>query len=731
LVLNMPRISDNLYPLPEGELGRLPGGGANLRLDENLKPNAAMIYGGTAQKIGEIFQRQSDDQDDLRVEENINKLRERQLDLTLNPQSGYASQLGKNALERASGKPLTAEYMNQFETYTQDLTKGLATNRQREKFAARAGRLGVEFRSGLMRHESAQTKAYANQVDDGVFKVEVENAGRNWSDPGAVETALARIDNAVERKRQREGIAAELMTDVRRDARSAVHKSVLTQALGANNFQFVEGYLKNNATDMNAKDLLEVQKLYRTEDVANFAVQESSKIVGEAAIKSAPTPSNSLFNAMAQQESGNRQLKPNGQPVTSPKGAVGVMQVMPATGPEAAKLAGVPWDEKKLKFDEGYNRKLGEAYFNQQLTTYKGNVGMALAAYNAGPGAVDKAVAEAKGGNWLARLPKETQEYVARISADYASGVNPARPSLLDLEREGERRAGNDLEKRKAVTAEIRRQYSAVAAQRKQREDEVLDVAFKELDRNGGNFYALPMELRRNIPGDKLDSIHNFAKQSAKRAAGGDNETEPAAYFQLSDPKFLKGLSQEQFYGFRNALSETDFKHFSNEYRKANGQKADSKTGDLNSTEINRVVNTRLGSIGIDVAKARKAPTGHDAMRIGAIKQVVDQEIIAAQQVKGDKLTDAEIVEKVDKLFATDQKVREISTFGGVGEWQSRGKLLDTKMADLNALVENDPKKRTYKKYLEDQFKARGETPTEQDLLAMYLRMRVSQMPGR
>jgi soluble lytic murein transglycosylase len=32
------------------------------------------------------------------------------------------------------------------------------------------------------------------------------------------------------------------------------------------------------------------------------------------------------------------------QGAVSPKGAVGIMQVMPATGPEAARLAGVPWD---------------------------------------------------------------------------------------------------------------------------------------------------------------------------------------------------------------------------------------------------------------------------------------------------------------------------------------------------------------------------------------------------
>ncbi len=70
------------------------------------------------------------------------------------------------------------------------------------------------------------------------------------------------------------------------------------------------------------------------------------------------------------QESGQRQFNPDGTPVTSPAGALGFAQVMPGTGPEAAKLAGLPWDEERLKTDEGYNRALGNAYYDQQLKTF-------------------------------------------------------------------------------------------------------------------------------------------------------------------------------------------------------------------------------------------------------------------------------------------------------------------------------------------------------------------------
>ena len=126
---------------------------------------------------------------------------------------------------------------------------------------------------------------------------------------------------------------------------------------------------------------------------------------------------NKLFDSLLLTESNGQQFKADGSVVTSPKGATGIAQVMPATGPEAAKLAGLPWDEARFKGDVEYNKALGRAYFTQQLKTFE-DPAKALAAYNAGPGATRDAIAKAeKAGNpatWLNFLPKETQDYVPK-----------------------------------------------------------------------------------------------------------------------------------------------------------------------------------------------------------------------------------------------------------------------------------------------------------------------------
>lgn len=87
----------------------------------------------------------------------------------------------------------------------------------------------------------------------------------------------------------------------------------------------------------------------------------------------------------------------------SPKGALGLMQLMPATARElGVEDATYP----------GENLRGGSEYLAQMLDRFDGDLDLALAAYNAGPGNVEKA------GRQVPNFP-ETQKYVHRVKARY------------------------------------------------------------------------------------------------------------------------------------------------------------------------------------------------------------------------------------------------------------------------------------------------------------------------
>jgi soluble lytic murein transglycosylase len=68
---------------------------------------------------------------------------------------------------------------------------------------------------------------------------------------------------------------------------------------------------------------------------------------------------------------------------------MGLMQILPSTGEEFAGKLGIEWMGKDTLFDPTINVKLGTAYLRELANRY-GDVSVALAAYNWGPGRIDR-----------------------------------------------------------------------------------------------------------------------------------------------------------------------------------------------------------------------------------------------------------------------------------------------------------------------------------------------------
>ena len=96
----------------------------------------------------------------------------------------------------------------------------------------------------------------------------------------------------------------------------------------------------------------------------------------------------------------------------SPKGAVGLMQVMPTTATRYGVLAGRGATVSAKLKDPDLNIHTGARHLANLLRLFEGKIELALAAYNAGEGAV------ARAGNKIPEY-KETQSYVQRVMSTY------------------------------------------------------------------------------------------------------------------------------------------------------------------------------------------------------------------------------------------------------------------------------------------------------------------------
>lgn len=206
--------------------------------------------------------------------------------------------------------------------------------------------------------------------------------------------------------------------------------------------KFVRAIAENASTDLDSVLATELaQKINRPDLAVMIGRNARSAGLGDylrSAFPQVQVPSEisgswTMIHAIARQESQfDRQI-------ISRAGARGLMQLMPGTARETANAAGLSYDIGSL-FDPTYNVRLGSTYFGQMMDRYAGSYVLAVAAYNAGPGNVDRwlrTVGDPRSGmdvlTWIDNIPlSETRNYVQRVleNAVVYDLLNPRRANV-------------------------------------------------------------------------------------------------------------------------------------------------------------------------------------------------------------------------------------------------------------------------------------------------------------
>jgi len=261
---------------------------------------------------------------------------------------------------------------------------------------------------------------------------------------------------------------------------------------------------------------------------------------------------NRLLDAIAQVESGGQQFyqsgNKKGQVVTSGAGAIGMYQIMPSSGPDLAKRAGVQWSEDRLRQDAGYGRQLASAYIDFLMTKFDGDLDKSLTAYHSGQGTVGQAIADAGvGGDWKSKLGPKGRAYSNSVLGQFDRDVSgnfvggptintealeeqkriremqdESRSSLAALEatQQGYTRTMSDFiglkatDAWRAMTPEMQKQQAAVAASGSSME--ILSQAY---------------ETHRGLTQSVAQSEREFAAASITAASGWREVSQAQAEF--------------------------------------------------------------------------------------------------------------------------------------------------------------------------------------------------------
>lgn len=595
-----------------------------------------------------------------RVNDAVNQLKTTQQDLMYNPQTGVQAQTGINAIQRTSGMSLADEYTGKLTDAATQISSQLSNPMQLRMFNEQANDIATQFNGATTAWEGQQFKSYALSTQQGTVKLASNQVALNYNNPDQIDAGLQAIDAATYQAGKINGTAA---TDIEAN-QTAMKSSALTGAIDAALQQgqttYANQLLAKYSPQMTADDILRVNGKLNTYIGTQVAASTVAGVMSAVGPQLSNSPLSRMQAITAQSESSGQETNADGSTVTSAKGAQGVMQVMPATNTNPG--FGVTPAQNNSPQERA---RVGNDYLAAMVQRY-GDPAKAWAAYNAGPGTVDKAMAAAQAAgtpnNWMSAvdsngnqiIPDETQSYVQKNVAAFQSGaVNTTRPALADVVNQV--RANPVLQQKpewmqQAVTLATQ-QYNEQTQAIEQRDTAAVAQVQRTLDANRGNWASInPADLAAVNPKD-VPGLQTYAKQMSE----GTNTTNTALYQTLvTTPQLMAGMTNDQWQTQAQNLSVDDFKTLSKQRADLINNTGSNAPGSLNLRAVNETLSQRLQTMGINpFPKAVGFNSDPDAVsQVGAIRQFVNQSILDAQQQAGKKFTEGDIESHIDGLFA-------------------------------------------------------------------------------
>ncbi|WP_313284734.1 transglycosylase SLT domain-containing protein [Pseudomonas sp.] len=676
---------------------------------QGVAPDTTSIAQGlqSFQRGAEILANKSREQaDTASIMDADRKLTEWQQNTMFNPEGGVYTRKGGAALD------ITNQTLGQFEEAQAKIAETLTSEQQKARYAQIVASRRNSLSNELNKYEFAQREQHYDDTAEGQRRSAIQGAALYANDPQQLAYYQAKMNVVEGAEAQRKGLPPELAEQKRLEANTRLNAAVIEQ-LAAHDPMKAKQYFMDNAVSMTADAQLRAASMLKP-----LIDRQVGVSVGSQAVQDVSSQDNRVFASILQAESGGKQFDRNGQPMTSSRGAIGTAQIMPSTGPEAAKLAGVEWDENRFRNDPDYNRQLGQAYF-QKLTNDFKSPALAVAAYNAGPGMVndwingtnttgknasklklgDPRTGEISQAEFLDKIPfKETREYTEKV---LGKALQTHEPSFGQVAQAIDARDDLTADQKSIALKAAKQRIDWQAEQRKQQDAQNLESAW-DVVLQGNSWDTIPAATWAALPAEGRKQIMDYKP---------GRPTDQEVYYRARD-EIVSG-NELNLLGMRAKLSDTDFQELTKlqQDRREKGAEATSSIGSNDN-----IFKEALRVAGIDPeAKAGK----RDAKSVAAARRYVDTQIRALEQDQGKKATPDQVQKVVDRAFIQGD-VDGSGNWWNLGQWTSKRRTFERQ--DGDKVIVRDIKQIPPDEHQQivEAMKRHGQKPNDADILRLF-----------
>lgn len=631
-----------------------------------------------------------------RYQESLDRLRYDQND-------GFSVRKGDAANHNTDGSSVWEEYQNRVIEARNAATDGLGYHAI-QYFNQHAVNTTQTFNRALMAHQTSEDRAWKVSVNENRINQKVRNFTLNiLDDPVSATQSLGDIRLNIAQLQKLNGWSAEEAQEKYNAYLSTGFSAAIADLAENDDLEKAETLFEHGKPHLSVSDIIRTRRILDTKKGEVLGLSVGNQVYDRFASEYPQDDLSALDWLVVDRESNDQDYDKNGNVLTSPKGAQGRWQVTDPTNRDPG------FGVKPARDDSLEERaRVGRDYLHAMLKRYDGNIPKALAAYNAGPGQLDKWVKQ-YGNDWLAHAYFETQKYVQDISGKFqAWRKDRGRHRVTDEElADAVRQAipDNIRAQKIAIQQATQRNRQAEAA-RKQITEENDRTVYQTLIDSGGDLSAVSSEQWDQTDPEDRAKFYSFAEKIGKGVQADD----PYVYNQLCDDGYLNGLNDSEFLSLRSRLTESSWQFFAK--RRGHDLSGTGKGAGLLSRFENQLFENNLRQIGID-PKPKKDDTDANA-DIATKRKYIQRRLDLARELKGGKLTLKETEDEINKAFA--------QTFTYTQDFLGFLPMSDISKRAITLTYSDIPSESVTK--IQADFQRRGMTPTKGEILEAYLVMR-------